>query len=94
MKQAPVLTERDAKRILQHCKQTAFPDRNRCVFMLGYLAGMRIGEIAALKVGDGLSEAQGKKRRRVLPRCGDRLLRGQALRFGFRFGFGRHLGAG
>jgi len=39
MKQAPVLTERDAKRILQHCKQTAFPDRNRCVFMLGYLAG-------------------------------------------------------
>ena len=33
MKQAPVLTERDAKRILQHCKQTAFPDRNRCVFM-------------------------------------------------------------
>jgi integrase/recombinase XerD len=61
MKQAPVLTERDAKRILQHCKQTAFPDRNRCVFMLGYLAGMRIGEIAALKVGDVLT-AEGKVR--------------------------------
>lgn len=55
MKQAPVLTERDAKRVLLHCKQTAFPDRNRCVFMLGYLAGMRIGEIAALKVGDVLT---------------------------------------
>jgi integrase/recombinase XerD len=55
MKQAPVLTERDAKRLLLHCKQTAFPDRNRCVFMLGYLAGMRIGEIAALKVGDVLT---------------------------------------
>jgi hypothetical protein len=54
----------------------------------------RVREQAALQVGDGLSEAQGKKRRRVLPRCGDRLLRGQALRFGFRFGFGRHLGAG
>ena len=52
MKQAPVLTERDAKRLLLHCKQTAFPVRNRCVFILGYLAGMRIGEIAALKVGD------------------------------------------
>ena len=61
MKQAPVLTERDAKRILQHCKQTAFPDRNRCVFMLGYLAGMRIGQIAALKVGDVLT-AEGKVR--------------------------------
>ena len=61
MKQAPVLTERDAKRILQHCKQTAFPDRNRCVFMLGYLAGMRIGEIAALTVGDVLT-AEGKVR--------------------------------
>ena len=61
MKQAPVLTERDAKRILQHCKQTAFPDRNRCVFMLGYLAGMRIGEIAALKIGDVLT-AEGKVR--------------------------------
>jgi integrase/recombinase XerD len=55
MKQAPVLTERDAKRFLLHCKQTAFPDRNRCVFMLGYLAGMRIGEIAALKVDDVLT---------------------------------------
>ena len=61
MKQAPVLTERDAKRILQHCKQTAFPDRNRCVFMLGYLAGMRIGEIAALKTGD-VTAADGKVR--------------------------------
>ena len=61
MKQAPVLTERDAKRVLLHCKQTAFPDRNRCVFMLGYLAGMRIGEIAALKVGDVLT-AEGEVR--------------------------------
>ena len=50
MKQAPVLTERDVKRVLQHCAQTAFPDRNRAVFQLGYLSGMRIGEIAALKI--------------------------------------------
>lgn len=55
MKQAPILTDRDAKRVLHYCKQTAFPDRNRCVFMLGYLGGMRIGEIAALKVGDVLT---------------------------------------
>lgn len=55
MKQAPVLTERDVKRVLQHCTHTAFPARNRCVFMLGYLSGMRIGEIAALKVSDVLT---------------------------------------
>ncbi|MCA3774279.1 MAG: site-specific integrase [Cutibacterium sp.] len=41
--------------MLLYCKQTAFPDRNRCVFMLGYLAGMRIGEIAALRIGDVLT---------------------------------------
>lgn len=56
MKQAPVLTERDVKRVLQHCAQTAFPDRNRAVFQLGYLSGMRIGEIAALKISDVLAE--------------------------------------
>ena len=56
MKQAPVLTERDVKRVLQHCAQTAFPARNRAVFQLGYLSGMRIGEIAALKVSDVLAE--------------------------------------
>jgi integrase/recombinase XerD len=55
MKQAPVLTDRDVKRMLQHFTRTAFPARNRCVFMLGILAGMRIGEIAALKIGDVLT---------------------------------------
>jgi integrase/recombinase XerD len=54
MKQAPVLTDRDVKRMLQHFTRTAYPARNRCVFMLGSLAGMRIGEIAALKIGDVL----------------------------------------
>ena len=55
MKQAPVLTDRDVKRMLQHFTRTAYPARNRCVFMLGSLAGMRIGEIAALKIGDVLT---------------------------------------
>jgi integrase/recombinase XerD len=55
MKQAPVLTDRDVKRMLQHFTRTAYPARNRCVFMLGNLAGMRIGEIAALKIGDVLT---------------------------------------
>jgi len=55
MKQAPVLTDRDVKRMLQHFTRTAFPARNRCVFMLGHLAGMRVGEIAALRVSDVLT---------------------------------------
>ena len=55
MKQAPVLTDRDIKRMLQYFTRTAYPARNRCVFMLGNLAGMRIGEIAALKIGDVLT---------------------------------------
>jgi integrase/recombinase XerD len=55
MKQAPVLTDRDVKRMLQHFTRTAYPARNRCVFMLGHLAGMRIGEIAALRVSDVLT---------------------------------------
>jgi len=55
MKQAPVLTDRDVKRMLQHFTRTAYPARNRCVFMLGHLAGMRVGEIAALRVSDVLT---------------------------------------
>ena len=54
MKQAPVLTERDIKRVLQNVARGSFPERNRCVLMLSWLAGMRIGEIAALKVSDVL----------------------------------------
>ena len=55
MKQAPVLTDRDIKRMLQHLTRTAFPARNRCVFMLGSLAGMRVGEIAALRISHVLT---------------------------------------
>jgi integrase/recombinase XerD len=55
MKQAPVLTDRDVKRMLQHFTRTAFPARNRCVFMLGYLAAMRIGEVAALQINHVLT---------------------------------------
>ena len=55
MKQAPVLTDRDIKRMLQHFARTAYPARNRCVFMLGSLAGMRVGEIAALRISHVLT---------------------------------------
>jgi integrase/recombinase XerD len=52
MKQAPVLTERDMKRVLQHVARGGFPARNRCLLMLSWLAGMRVAEIAALRISD------------------------------------------
>jgi integrase/recombinase XerD len=55
VKQAPVLTERDMKRVLQHVARARFPARNRCMLMLSWLAGMRVAEIAALKLGDVLA---------------------------------------
>ena len=55
MKQAPVLTERDTKRMLQYVATTSYGRRNRCMLMLSWLAGMRCCEIAALLVGDVLT---------------------------------------
>ena len=52
MKQAPILSEREKQRMLQHVQRTSYAARNRCMLMLSWLAGMRVGEIAALDVGD------------------------------------------
>ena len=52
MKQAPVLNEREKQRMLQHLQRTSYGARNRCMLQLSWLAGMRVGEIAALDVGD------------------------------------------
>lgn len=54
MKQAPVLSEQDMKRTLKRCGAGGLGPRNRCMMMLSWLGGMRVGEIAALKVGDVL----------------------------------------
>lgn len=52
MKQAQVLTEKDTKRVLAHIARKPFAARNRCMLQLSWLSGMRVGEIAALRVGD------------------------------------------
>jgi len=52
MKQAPVLNEREKQRMLQHLQRTSYAARNRCMLQLSWLAGMRVGEIAALDIGD------------------------------------------
>lgn len=52
MKQARVPTDAEFKRVMAVVAQTKYAARNRMAFMLSYLAGLRVGEIATLTVGD------------------------------------------
>ncbi len=56
MAQAKVLTERELKKVLQYCNQHKHPTRNRAMLMMTHLAGLRVGEVAALKVKDVLND--------------------------------------
>lgn len=58
MKQAPVLDEQDMKRVLKKCALSGFGPRNRCMMMLSWVGGMRVGEIAALSFSDVLGPDQ------------------------------------
>lgn len=64
MKQAQVLTDKDCKRVMANVSRGAFAERNRCALQLSWLAGMRVGEIAALNVGDVL-DADGNVRSEI-----------------------------
>lgn len=52
MKQARVLSDADLKRVLALLDIDRYSARNRLAIMLSYLAGLRVGEIAALKISD------------------------------------------
>jgi integrase/recombinase XerD len=52
MKQARVLTDAEFKRLLAVVAQMKHAGRNRLALMLSHLAGLRVGEIAALTVWD------------------------------------------
>lgn len=56
MKQAQVLSDKDCRRVMAQIAKSPFPARNRCAMQLSWLAGMRVGEIAALNVGDAVHE--------------------------------------
>ena len=64
MKQAKVLNEAEMKRLLAVIDAGRHAPRNRLAVMLSYLAGMRVGEIAALKVGD-VFDSDGKVRDQI-----------------------------
>ena len=52
MKQAKVLTDKEIKRLLAVIANGKHPERNCLAVMLSHLAGLQVGEIAALTVGD------------------------------------------
>ena len=51
-KQAKTLNERELQRLLDQVKTTKNATRNRAILLLTHLAGMRIGEVAAVRVCD------------------------------------------
>lgn len=64
MKQARVLTEAELKRVLTIVGETRHGARNRMALMLSHLAGLRVGEIAALTVRDVI-DGEGKVREQI-----------------------------
>ena len=59
MKQAKVLTEKEFKRVLAVAGDMRHGARNRLALMLSFYAGLRVGEIAHLTIGDVVG-AEGK----------------------------------
>ena len=57
MKQAKVLSKAEIARILAVIDAGNHPHRNRAAFLCTQLAGMRVKEVAALKVGDVYEES-------------------------------------
>lgn len=54
-KQAKTLNERELQRLLDYVAKTKQAKRNRAMLLLTHLAGMRIGEVAAVRVCDVLA---------------------------------------
>ena len=64
MAQASVLTENDVRRVFRIVETTRYAERNRLAFVLSVFAGLRVGEIAALTVGDVVNQ-HGEVRREI-----------------------------
>jgi integrase/recombinase XerD len=64
MAQASVLTENDIRRLFRIVETTRHSKRNRLAFVLSIYAGLRVGEITALLVGDVVNQ-HGEVRREI-----------------------------
>ncbi len=56
MTQAKVLSERDIKKCLLYISARRHAARNRSMFLLTHQSGMRVGEVAALRICDVLTQ--------------------------------------
>ena len=54
MSQAKVLTERELRKVLSYCSNQPHATRNRAMLLCTHMAGMRVGEVAALRICDVL----------------------------------------
>ena len=54
MSQARVLTERELRKVLSYSSTQPHSTRNRAMLLCTHMAGMRVGEVAALRIGDVL----------------------------------------
>jgi integrase/recombinase XerD len=52
MAQATVLTDTEIRKVFRIIETTRHAERNRIAFLLSIYAGLRVGEIAALTIGD------------------------------------------
>jgi integrase/recombinase XerD len=57
MRQAATLTAQQLNRVLDYCKHTRHPARNRAILLTTHWAGLRIGEVAALLWADVVDSA-------------------------------------
>lgn len=64
MAQASVLNEIEIRRVFRIIETSRHACRNRLAFVLSLYAGMRVGEIAALRIGD-VATAHGDVRREI-----------------------------
>src|SRR5260370_17198609 len=64
MAQASVLSENDVRRVFRIIETTRYAERNRLAFVLSIYAGLRVGEIAAVTIGDVVNH-HGEGRREI-----------------------------
>lgn len=64
MSQAKTLTAQELRRVLDYIATRKHAARNRAMLLTTHLSGMRVGEVAALRVGDVLG-ADGKIRNEI-----------------------------
>jgi integrase/recombinase XerD len=64
MAQASVLTDNEIRRVFRLIETTQHAGRNRLAFILSVYAGLRVGEIAALTIGD-VANRSGEARREI-----------------------------